>query len=61
MGKYGVEAEVGLVEEGGKLREAESEAFGGGGAESDVAKLAAGTRRFSVEMEMGVGDGEDLR
>ena len=44
MGKDGVEAEVRLVEEGGKLREAESKAFGRGGAERDVAQLSARTR-----------------
>jgi len=61
MGEDGIEAEVGLVEEGGKLREAESEAFGRGGAEGDVTQLSARTRGFAVEMEVRIGNGEDLR
>ena len=60
-GEGGVEAEVGAVEEGGEFGEAEGEAFGGGGAESDVAEFAARAGGFAVEMEMGVGDGEDFR
>jgi hypothetical protein len=48
------------VEEGRELGEAEGEAFGGGGAESDVAEFAAGAGGFSVEVEVGVGDGEDF-
>src|SRR6266481_9728898 len=59
-GEGGVEAEVGVVEEGGEFGEAEGEAFGGGGAESDVAQFAAGARGFAVEVEVGVGDGEDF-
>ena len=55
-----VETEVRTVKEGGEFGEAESEAFGRGGAKSDVAEFAAGTRRFAIEMEMGVGDGEDF-
>ena len=50
-----------MVEEGGEFGEAEGEAFGGSGAEGDVAEFAAGARGFAVEMEVGVGDGEDLR
>ena len=61
MGKDGVEAEVRLVEEGGKLREAKGEPFGRGGAEGDVAQLSARTRGFAVEMEVRIGNGEDLR
>ena len=57
----GVEAEVGAVEEGGEFGEAEGEAFGGGGAERDVAEFAAGAGGLAVKMEVGVGDGEDLR
>jgi len=53
----GVEAEVGAVEEGGEFGEAESKAFGRGGAERDMAELAPGARRFSVQVEMSVGDG----
>ena len=60
-GQGGVEAEVGAMEEGGEFGEAESEAFGRGGAEGDVAQFAAGARGFSVEMEVRVGDGEDFR
>src|SRR6266403_3820585 len=60
MGEGGVEAEVGAVEEGGEFGEAEGEAFGGGGAEGDVAEFAAGAGGFAVEMEVGVGDGEDF-
>jgi hypothetical protein len=48
------------VEEGGEFGEAESEALGRGGAESDVAELAAGARGFAIEMKMRVGDGEDF-
>jgi hypothetical protein len=48
------------VEEGREFGEAEGEAFGGGGAEGEVADLATGARGFSVEVEVGVGDGEDL-
>jgi hypothetical protein len=59
MGEDG-EAEVGAVEEGGEFGEAEGEAFCGGGAEGDVAQFAAEARRFAVEMEVGVGDGEDF-
>jgi len=53
-------AEVGAVEEGGEFGEAEGEAFGGGGAEGEVAEFAAGAGGFAVEMEVGVGDGEDF-
>src|SRR6266404_3366081 len=60
MGEGGVEAEVGAVEEGGEFGEAEGEAFGGGGAEGDMAELAAGAGGFAVEMEMSVRDGEDF-
>lgn len=59
-GEGGVEAEVRAVEEGGEFGEAEGEAFGGGGAEGDVAEFAAGTGGFSVEVEVGVRDGEDF-
>src|SRR5260370_22699555 len=59
-GEGGVEAEVGAVEEGGEFGEAECKAFRGGGAESDVAEFAAGARGFAVEVEVGVGDGEDF-
>jgi hypothetical protein len=48
------------VEKGGELGEAEGEAFWGGGPEGDVAEFAAGAGRFSIEMEVGVGDGEDI-
>ena len=61
MDEGGVEAEVGAVEEGGEFGEAESKAFGRGGAERDMAELAAGARRFSIQVEMSVGDGEDFR
>jgi len=60
MGEGGVEAEVGAVEEGGEFGEAKGETLGGSGAEGDVPELAAGAGRFSVEMEVGVGDGEDF-
>ncbi len=56
----GVKAEVGAVEEGGEFGEAQGEALRGSGAEGDVAKFAAGARRFPVEVEVGVGDGEDF-
>jgi hypothetical protein len=59
-GEGGVEAEVRAVEEGGEFGEAEGEAFGGGGTERDVAEFAAGTGRFAIEVEVGVGDGEDF-
>ena len=48
------------MEERGEFGEAEGEAFGGGGAEGEVAEFAAGARGLAVEMEMGVGDGEDF-
>jgi len=48
------------VEEGGEFGEAEGEAFGGGGAEGEVAEFAAGAGGFSVEVEVRVGDGEDF-
>jgi len=60
-GEGSVEAEVGAVEEGGEFGKAEGEAFRGGGAEGDVAQFAAGARGFAVEVEVGVGDGEDFR
>src|SRR6267142_4682415 len=60
MGEGGGEAEVGAVEEGGEFGEAEGEAFGGGSAERDVAEFAAGAGRFTVEVEVGVGDGENF-
>ena len=60
VGEGGVKAEVGAVEEGGEFGEAESEAFRGGGAEGDVAEFATDARGFAVEMEVGVGDGEDF-
>ena len=60
MSEGSVEAEVGAVEEGGEFGEAEGEAFGGGGAEGDVAQFAAGAGRLAVEMEVGVGDGENF-
>src|SRR6266567_6475331 len=44
MGKDGVEAEVGLVEEGGKLSEAESKAFGRGGAVDGGFKTGGGSK-----------------
>src|SRR5467141_2880794 len=59
-GEGGVEAEVRAVEEGGEFGEAEGEAFGGGGAEGDVAEFAPGAGGFSVEVEVGVGDSEDF-
>jgi hypothetical protein len=59
-GENGVEAEVGPMEEGGEFGKAEGEAFGGGGAEGDVAEFAAGAGGLSVEVEVGVGDGEDF-
>src|SRR5260370_39542633 len=59
-GEGGVEAEVGAVEEGGEFGETQGEAFGRSGAEGDVAKVAAGARSFSVEVEVGVGDGEEF-
>ena len=49
------------MEEGGKLGEAKSEAFGRGGAKSEVAQFASGTSNFSVEMQMSVRDSEDFR
>ena len=60
MSESGVEAEVGTVEEGGEFGEAEGEAFGGGGAEGDMTEFAAGAGRLAVEVEVGVGDGEDF-
>ena len=48
------------MEEAGEFGEAEGEAFGGGGAEGEVAEFAAGAGGFAVEMEVGVGDGEDF-
>src|SRR6266850_1708925 len=60
MGEGGVEAEVGTVEEGGGFGEAEGGGFGGGGTEGDVAEFAAGAGGLAVEMEVGVGDGEDF-
>jgi hypothetical protein len=48
------------VEEGGEFGEAEGEAFGGGGAEGEVAEFAAGAGGFAIEMEVGVGDGQDF-
>jgi hypothetical protein len=48
------------VEEGGEFGEAEGKAFRGGGAEGDVAKFAARAGGFAIEMEVGVGDGEDF-
>jgi len=48
------------VEESGELGEAKGEAFGGGGAESDVAEFAAGAGGFAVEVEVSVGDREDF-
>jgi len=59
-GEGGVEAEVGAVEEGGEFGEAEGEAFGRSGAKGNVAEFAAGAGRLAVEMEVGVGDGEDF-
>src|SRR5712664_1353423 len=59
-GEGGVEAEVGAVEEGGEFGEAKGEAFGGCGAEGDVAEFAAGARGFAIEVEVGVGNGEDF-
>ena len=56
----GGKAEVGSVEESGEFGEAEGEAFGGGGAEGDVAEFAAGAGRLAVQMEVGIGDGEDF-
>ena len=58
MREGGVEAEVGAVEEGGEFGEAESEAFGGGSAEGDVAEFASGAGGLAVEVEVSVGDGE---
>src|SRR6267378_2838284 len=60
MSEGRVEAEVGAVEEGGEFGEAEGEAFGRGGAEGDVAELAAGAGGLAIEMEVGVGNGEDF-
>jgi hypothetical protein len=60
MGEGRVEAEVGAVEEGGEFGEAEGETLGGGGAEGDVPQFAAGAGGFAIEMEVGVGDGEDF-
>jgi hypothetical protein len=60
-GENGIEAEVGAMEEGREFRKAEGEAFGGGGAEGDVPEFTAGAGGFSVKMEVGVGDSEDLR
>ena len=57
VGEGGVEAEVGTVEKGGELGEAEGQALRGGGAERDVAEFASGARGFSVEVEVCVGDG----
>ena len=50
MSQHRVEAEFGAVEEGGEFGEAEGEAFGGGGAERNVAEFAAWPRGFAVEM-----------
>ena|SRR5712692_3849352 len=61
VGEGGVEAEVGVVEEGGEFGEAEGEAFGRRGTEGDVAELAAGPSDFSIEMQMSVRDREDFR
>ncbi len=47
------------MEEGGEFGEAEGEALGGGGAEGEVAEFAAGAWGFSVEVEVGVRDGEE--
>src|SRR4029077_21095835 len=47
-------------EEGGEFGEAESEAFGGGGAEGDVTEFAAGAGGFAIGMEMRVGDGKNF-
>lgn len=60
-GEGSVEAEVGAVEEGGEFGEAKGEAFGGGGAEGDMAEFAARAREFAIEMEVGVGEGKDFR
>jgi len=48
------------VEEGGEFGEPKGEAFGGSGAEGDVAELAGGARGFAVEVEVGVRNGEDF-
>src|ERR1700693_2786670 len=61
MSEGSVEAEVGAVEEGGEFGEAEGEAFGGGGAEGDVAQFAAGAGRLAGEMGGGGGGGGELR
>jgi hypothetical protein len=60
LGEGGVEAEVGAVEEGGEFGEAEGEAFWGGGAKGDVAEFAARAWGLSIEVKMGVGNGEDF-
>ena len=49
-----------MMKKGGELGKAEGEAFGGGGAESDVAQFAARAGGFAIEVEMGVRDGEDI-
>src|SRR6266478_2648797 len=48
------------MEKGGEFGEAKSEAFGGGGAEGEVAAFAAATRGFAVEVAVDVGESEDL-
>jgi hypothetical protein len=60
VGEGSVKAEIGAVKEGGEFGEAEGEAFGRAGAEGDVAEFTAGARSFSIEVEVGVGDGKDF-
>ena len=56
-----LEAKVGTVEESGQLGEPEREAFGGSSAQGDVTKFAAGTRSFSVKVQMCVSHSQDFR
>ena len=55
-----VKTELRTVEEGGEFGEAKRQALRRGGAEGNMAELAARPGNFPVEVEMRVGDRQDF-
>ena len=55
-----VEAELWAMEEGGEFGEAKGQALWRSGPERDVTQLPAGTRGFSIQVQVRVGDGQDF-
>ena len=59
-GERFIEAERGLVKERRQGAKTFSKLLEGAGPEGDMAQLAAWARRFTVEVQVGAGNGENV-